>query len=256
MTIYPKVVQEAAQLWHRRIGRFLTDSEWTVSIDQSYPCVKVSGAPVSMRLGGCKTALMMIDARSAVLINKLNIPLNHGLANPECDFLYGENIQGITNIMKTQINWALDEAREYPLLLVRFENKGAMNCLQLSFTDDLVTVCIPSGSYSFDPKKVRAARNFILEHQLQNEWKKATALRQTISLNEHQEESTFRKNQLIEEHAAMVMKIPLDIWLPAPGTGEYKALSEALATKIAVDVASLPTAHALYLQQQQSSGIK
>lgn len=231
-----KRIEEAASFWHERIGRHLTTQTWERSLSLSYPCINGSGKPQPMRLGVCRASAVMIDAQGGVLIDKLDLPANKGLAAPDCDFHYGENVKGVTNKDKAQINWALDESRVYPLLLIRPALKSPYECLTLSHTPHQITVCIPAGNYSFAAEPVRRARDYILAHDLAKKWAQVARLRQAVRRNEHLTLSTQLANKVMADYAKASEIIPLDVYLPEPGTGEYLALGEALAEKPAVDI--------------------
>jgi hypothetical protein len=250
-------VQEAAQLWHARIGRFLSDVTWDKSLGAGYPTAKSKVSKqsnteidITTRLGVCLASAVMIDPNQAILIDKIALEKIRP-SNAEGDFQYGQSIKGVNNVQKTQINWALDEARMYPMLLVRPGKASSMTCLALSHTDDQVIVCAAGASFSFEPKKVRSARDFIFARNLQSKWRSASQLRQTISLGEHL--GTQRENALLDQHAAMLETFPLDVWLPEVGSGDAIALGDALAIKLEVDVATLPYAKKL-LGKPQTGG--
>lgn len=232
-----KQVEEALRMWHSRIGRFLGASDWSKSLGIVCPATLSKGGKGLVRLGSGFPIIFMIDAKSAIMIdNQLDLANIHGLGNPECEFIYGKHIKDVSNSQKTQINWALDESREYPLLIVRLAKKSAVECLTLSHTKDQITVCIPSGNYSFDPQKVREARNHIVKNGLERKWTRAASLRQSIALNDHERMSTDRRNKELALHAEMLALFPLSVYLPTPGSGEYIALSESLAEKPEVDI--------------------
>lgn len=231
-----KRTEEAGRYWHERIGRHLTDQGWERSLSVSYPCLNGSGKPQLMRLGVCRASAVMIDANGGVLVDKLDLPLIEGLHNRDCDFHYGENVKGVTNVAKAQINWALHESRAYPLLLVRPSPKSPYECLTLSHTPHQVTVCIPTGSYSFAVEPVRQARDYILSRDLGKKWAAVARLRQTVRRNEHTQLSTGLMNKVMADYAKACELIPLDVYLPDPDTGEYFALAEALAEKPGVDI--------------------
>lgn len=241
------IIDEAVALWGERIGRFLSEKDAAGSLGASYPCRKGNGAPIAMRLGGCKASFIMIDQQDAILIDKLDLPKIARLDNPECNFLYGEHIKDVVNTQKSQINWAMDPARKFPLLLVRPGNKSARECMALSHTPAQINVCIPTGSYSFDGVKVRQARDFISERGLQKKWRKAADLRQTLSLGDHLQLSNYQQNKMLAEHAALLEDFPLEQWLPEPESGDHIALGEALAEKPELDLAALPNARQAYL---------
>lgn len=228
--------EKAGMFWHERIGRHLTTQGWDRSLTLTYPCRNSSGKPKPMRLGICRTSAVMVDATSGVLVDKLNLAAIEGLRAPDCDFYYGENIKGVTNVAKAQINWALDEGRVYPLLLIRPSPKGPYECLTLSYTPQQITVCIPTGNYSFAVEPVRRARDYILSHDLTRKWTQVARLRKAVSRNEHLLLSAQLANKVMTDYAKACELIPLDVYLPEPGTGEYQALSEALAEKPAVDI--------------------
>lgn len=242
------ISQQAANLWDARIGRFLSDKGPSGSLGASYPCRKGNGAPIAMRIGGCKASFVMIDQEDAILIDKLNLAEISRLDHPDCRFRYGEHIKDAVNTQKSQINWALDPARQYPLLLLRPGNKSSYGCLALSHTANQITVCIPTGSYSFDALKVRQARDFINAHGLHKMWRKAADLRQTLSLGEHLQLGTYQQNKMLADHAELLKEFPLEQWLPEPNSGDHIALGESLAEKPELDLASLPNARQAYLQ--------
>jgi hypothetical protein len=228
---YPKTIESAAKLWHLMVGRFITTAEWSKSLEAAYRCMKSSGGECVMRLGGCKASAIMVDAQSAVLIDKLKIDCLDGLGHADCDFVYAENTTKVTSIVKTQINWALDSSRVFPLLLLRPGLKSPMECIALSHTPAQIIVCIPAGNFSFDSSIVRSARDFILANGLEKRWSEASRVRQQMELNEHEKLPLDQKNRLIKKHASLIELIPLSVDLPKPGTGEYRALSECLMDK-------------------------
>lgn len=231
-----KRIEEAGSLWHERIGRHLTTQTWERSLLLSYPCFNGSGKPQPMRLGVCRASAVMVDAKGGVLVDKLDLAAIPGLKEPDCDFHYGENVKGVTNVAKAQINWALDENRAFPLLLVRPALKSPYECLTLSHTPHQITVCIPAGNYSFAAAPVRAARDYIRAHDLSKKWAQVARLRQAVRRNEHLTLSTQLANKVMADYAKACELIPLDVYLPDPGTGEYLALGEALAEKPGVDI--------------------
>lgn len=242
--------QEAAKFWHQHIGRFLSREDWTRSLVISYPKPSPPGAKANrvLRIGGCLSSMIMIDAANAVLIDNIDILAIPGCFDPDCHFLYGEHIKGVTNLQKTQINWALSPERVYPLLMVRPAKKGPMACLALTHTPSLHTVCVPAGNFTYDPSKVRAARDYILAGQLQAKWRKAIDLRGIIGRNEHllPNVSAGQREFMMKMHAELVGLFPLDVWLPFQNTGEYIALGDCLAEKPELDLAKLPRAADLF----------
>lgn len=248
---YTPIIQEAARLWHERIGQFISDLDWGSSLSASYLVYKSkvnkAGNEISMgqRLGICGTSVIMIDADEAVLIDRIDLSKVRATSvlSEGRDFKYGESTVGVHNVYKTQINWALDERRVYPLLLVRPGKASSMKALAVSHTDDQVFVCVPNESFSFEPKKVRIARDYIQAAGLQTKWRKAAQLRQTIGLGDHL--GTARENALIAEHAAMLELFPLDVWLPEVGSGNETALGDCLAIKPGLDLEHLPWASKL-----------
>jgi hypothetical protein len=245
---YTHAIEEAGKLWHERIGRFLTPAAWDASLGVAFPAYKSkkdkSGAEVRIkqRIGVAGTSFVMIDANEAILLDRIDLSEIDAQA-PGANFKYGESALKIENAARSQINWALDEARKYPLLLIRPALASSLKTLKLSHTDDQIEVCVPNGSFSFEPKKVRVARDFILAAGLQKKWRTAARLRQTISLGEHIGSS--RENKLLEEHAAMLELIPADVWLPDVGSGNEIALGDALAEKPETSLTHLPVASAL-----------
>jgi hypothetical protein len=232
-----KQVEDALKMWHSRIGRFLGAAEWSKSLGITCPAKLSKGGKGMVRLGSGFPIIFMMDAKSAVMIdNQIDLASIHSLENQECDFFYGKHIKDVSNSQKTQINWALDEAREYPLLIVRLAKKSAVECLAVSHTKDQITVCIPSGNFSFDPQKVRQARNHIVSNGLERKWTRAASLRESISLNEHERLPIDRRNKELALHAEMLALFPLSVYLPSPGSGEYIALAESLAEKPEVDI--------------------
>lgn len=245
--------EEAAKFWHEKIGRFLTPQSWDRSLVISYPKPSAAGTTGKarvLRIGGCLASVIMIDAVSAVLIDNIDMKSLDGVADPACSFVYGEHIKGVTNLQKTQINWALAPERVYPLLMVRPSKKGAMACLALSHTSSLHVVSVPAGNFSYDPAKVRSARDYILANELQSKWRKAVDLRGVIGRNEHMLPgvSDWQREAIMKNHAAMIEIIPLDVWLPTPHTGEYIALGDCLAEKPELNIAQLPPARELFLR--------
>ncbi len=247
---FSKQVQEAARFWHQHIGRFLTQEDWTRSMVISYPKPSPEGAKSSrvLRIGGCLASMIMIDAAQAILIDNIDILEIPGCFVPECNFLYGEHVKGVTNLQKTQINWALSPERVYPMLMVRPAKKGPMTCLALTHTASLHTVCVPAGNFQYDPALVRVARDYILANQFQTKWRKAIDLRGIISRNEHllPHVSSGQREFMMKTHAELVELFPLDVWLPFQNTGEYIALGDCLAEKPELDLTKLPRAADLF----------
>lgn len=259
--MYSTTNLNAAQLWHERIGRFISSAGSPASLKAAYPSYKdkkpskgnaadagsdaeeaSSGKRVLNRLGICGASFVMIDAKTAILLDRID--LNRIEAKTSCaNFLYGETVHKVENGAKAQINWALETARVYPMLLVRPSIADCVKSLRISHTEDQVVVCSANDSFSFDPKKVRVARDYILERGLQKKWREAARLRETIGNGEHV--GGNRENKLLADHAAMLELFPLSVWLPEVGSGDQQALADALAEKPSPDLSKLAQASSL-----------
>lgn len=259
---FSTAVQEAGQCWHERIGRHLCEQPWDKSLNASYASrilkikknakVKVPTLML-VRIGGCRTSAIMIDPQEAIILDRIDLTKISKTAE-DANFKYGESVLGENLVSKAQINWALDEARTYPFLLVRPGMASAMNSLIMTRTPDQHIVCVPGASFTYDSRKVRAARDFILAGNLQKKWRKAAALRQAISLGEHV--GTSRGNTLLAQHALMLEEIPLDVWLPEIGSGDEIALGDCTAEKPAVDLSVLPCASTLIGKPQSTPALQ
>lgn len=248
MTVISEV---AAQFWHDRMGRFLGDHPWYKSLSSSYPTKNFKttdkypdGRFIGARLGTSGVSSIMLDAKSGVLIDRIALEkIDSILEEDNPGFQYGEATKGVDNADKTQINWALDPARLFPMLLIRPSKADVMSKLILSHTCHRVTVCSASASFTFEIGPVRQARDYIAERGLEGKWKKAASLRETISLGEHL--GTKNENALLKSHGEMLELFPLDVWLPEVDSGNYRALAESLIVKPVIDISKLPYANTL-----------
>lgn len=243
---------EAAHIWHERIGRFLTGLDWRLSIGASYPGLKVKDGKQmqSMRRLGSGMSGIMIDANDAVLADDIDLTRVPLLDQQACTFKYAEAKAKTFSLTKSQINWALDTRRVFPLFLLRPEKKGAMPCLRLSHTPDQIVVCRPSGSFEFSQVKVRTARDAIVKLGLERKWATAAHLRQTISTGEHLSRGENYQNKLLADHAKFLELLPLSFWLPQPGTGDYLALNEALLDRKEIEFDRIPFAREVFVNAQ------
>ncbi len=194
----------------------------------------------------------MIDANSAVFIDELDMRKIPGVAHPDCTFLFGSNVKGEVSITKTQINWALSPDRVYPLLLLRPSRSGVMPCLRLTQGPHAHVICSPGGNVIYDSVRVRTARDYILLNELSASWKRAAQLREIIGRGEHMLEgiSDNYRQKMLDEHAVLLEKFPLDVWLPLANTGDHEALNNVLAVKNELPIATLRSAREIFLESQ------
>lgn len=276
--------ETAARFWHHRIGRFLTTRDWRFSLSAAYP--KMPGPPgqavvkkekasrtkkrpvdsnapprppkvITARIGMCGASCIMIDAAQAVFIDELDMRQIPGVQHPECEFLFGANVKGEVSLTKTQINWALAPERTYPFFMLRPTRRGSLACIVLTESPNRHIVCAPDGNIVYDSIKVRRARDYILDHALEKTWKRAAQLREALARNEHMHEgvSDLLRQKLLDEHAAFLKVIPLDVWLPLSGTGDFEALNNVLAAKPELPISSLRKARDIYLQAHNPEGL-
>lgn len=217
--------QEAALLWHERIGRHLGQYEPMLSAGGAYPILNKYGVVKLNRIGAGTASAILIDANGANLVERIHAPsIEKFNESGVCLIRYTKDYSLIRGVM----DWVLDARRAFPMLIGLPTKAHIVHSLRLSHVDEEVCICSPKGTKAFNARKVRAARDFLVDNDIKGvKWQNASDLRLLVSSGDYSK-NPLTANKTLDAYAKSLQTLPLSVWLPIRNTPDFEALSNAM----------------------------
>jgi hypothetical protein len=218
--------RQANEFWHERVGRYLGGANAATSLGFVYPMHTAKGAIRPNRIGAGAPSAVAIDGVGAVIIEALAVDSIPGLVDAPVKVMRGSPE---FSLRRGVMDWALDPARVFPLLVLLPGKASARASLKLSRLPTSLAVCSPGGALVFDSLRVRAARDAIAAMGTAGrKWRAASSIRAQVESGSYLSEPAYVGNKLLESLAQVNLSFPPSMWLPADGEPEFDALGEAL----------------------------
>lgn len=222
--------QEAVLFWHERIGRYLGSFGPMESIMGKYLKRTSKGEISGSRIGadgppGIKVSAILIDALGANLVDKLDGPSIAGFDKSPVNLVRNSSD---FSLLRGMMDWMLDTRRVFPMLIAMPTKADVTSSLRLSKVDEEVCICSPGSTMVFNARKVRAARDYLLEKNIPGtKWRKACDLRLLVSSGDYSK-NPLTANKTLDAYAKSLETLPLSVWLPIRNTPDFEALSNAM----------------------------
>lgn len=219
-------VREAVHFWHERLGRHLGGGSAFASLGAAYPMQTAKGPVRRLRIGSGAEAAILIDGRDAIVVENLSVADIGGLQDSPVTVMRNT---GATSLRRGVMDWALDPARIYPLLVILPGKASALASLRMSHMSSEVSLCAPGATQTFDANKVRHARDALLAMGKDGrKWRAASQIRASLRHGAYRRAGGIAANKALAELARMKSLFPPSLWLPSQGEPEYEALGAAL----------------------------
>jgi hypothetical protein len=224
---------KALQFWHDRVGSLLGDADWKTSLSSAYPCVTKNGVRGN-RIGSLAPAAVLIDAQSAVVIERLSVehlPERHRghvqVISPFDSAAY--------SLTKTVFEWACSQDRVFPLLALMPTKRSLLQDIRLSETPSSVSLIEPGHVVSFNLEQVLRMRASLMQLDKPVMWRRAVEIREAVETMPSNVDA-FERKRLFDQYQKVAQDIPRDLELPRLNTPLYEALAALMIQKDAMPI--------------------